>query len=716
MLILVSASLGQATVVLGTVTANPGESVSVPINVTNFIGIGSVTLKIRYNPAILTYTGISDAATGISANATDSTIHISFFTSNASGQQTFPDGIFLKLKFVLNGVITSSLSFLNTCEVTQGLTPIFPLYTNGSVLAAATNNAKISIIGTNAVSGTGVTVPIKFEGFSNAGALTLKIQYDQTRLSFVNISATGTLSGASANVANGIITIAWYNANGADINSTDKLKLNFIYNGNTATNLNFYSGCLVSDNTPTNIAVSYFNGTINPIIATTFAELGSYTTAVQGNNFEIPLTFSSFAATGNNSIAAITLNINYDNSKLVYIGPTNNTKNANVNYTGNTISITWSSPDPNTDVNINGEFLKLKFRYIGVGNANVTFGTGCVFSNKLTNNEGVNYTNSVISPDVTNRNASIGIVSATQGSQALVPVSFDNLPADMGAVTLFLNYDVSKMTYLGVTDNTFNSSVNQNSPGSIAIAWSSSAATDINSTTVPFLKLKFLYNNTSNNCVAVINFATGCELVDQGVNIIPANWENGNVNSTPAAPTGTATQSFCSGASPTVTNLVATGTDIKWYDASTAGNLLVSSAALSTASYYATQTISGCESSDRLLVTATVNTTPAAPTGTQAQSFCSGASPAVTNLVATGTDIKWYDASTTGNLVAGTTALVTNTHYFASQTENGCESSDRFDVTATVNTTPAAPTGTATQSFCSGTSPKVTNLVWIITY
>ncbi|WP_342446969.1 glycine-rich domain-containing protein, partial [Flavobacterium denitrificans] len=38
------------------------------------------------------------------------------------------------------------------------------------------------------------------------------------------------------------------------------------------------------------------------------------------------------------------------------------------------------------------------------------------------------------------------------------------------------------------------------------------------------------------------------------------------------APTGTVSQSFCSGASPTVANLAATGTAIKWYSASSGGS------------------------------------------------------------------------------------------------------------------------------------------------
>ncbi len=172
----------------------------------------------------------------------------------------------------------------------------------------------------------------------------------------------------------------------------------------------------------------------------------------------------------------------------------------------------------------------------------------------------------------------------------------------------------------------------------------------------------------------------------------------------PAAPTGTAAQTFCN--SGTVANLTATGTGIQWYAASTGGSALATGTTLvNGTTYYASQTISGCESATRFAVTATINS-PAAPTGIVAQTFCN--SGTVANLVATGTGIQWYAASTGGSALAIGTALVNGTTYYASQTITGCESVNRFAVTATINT-PAAPTGTASQTFCNlGTVANLT--------
>ena len=69
-----------------------------------------------------------------------------------------------------------------------------------------------------------------------------------------------------------------------------------------------------------------------------------------------------------------------------------------------------------------------------------------------------------------------------------------------------------------------------------------------------------------------------------------------------AAPTGFANQTFCSG--ETVGLILVNGSDILWYDAPTAGNVIPNGTALvSGTTYYASQTVTGCESPTRLAVT-----------------------------------------------------------------------------------------------------------------
>jgi hypothetical protein len=158
------------------------------------------------------------------------------------------------------------------------------------------------------------------------------------------------------------------------------------------------------------------------------------------------------------------------------------------------------------------------------------------------------------------------------------------------------------------------------------------------------------------------------------------------VNSLPDAPTA-GNNSRC-GTGTVALSVSGAGGTYKWYSdealttqVATGSSYTTSSISTST-NYYVTETnISNC-SSPVTLVTATINEIPSAPT-TSSQTYCFGST--VSNLVATGDGIKWYDAATNGNLLAGSTTLSTGT-YYASQTVLGCESS-RTSVAVTVNAT-----------------------------
>ena len=156
------------------------------------------------------------------------------------------------------------------------------------------------------------------------------------------------------------------------------------------------------------------------------------------------------------------------------------------------------------------------------------------------------------------------------------------------------------------------------------------------------------------------------------------------------APTAMA-QTFCN--SGTVAGLTATGSGLKWYSVATGGSILVPSTALTSGTYYVSQTLNTCEST-RTSVEVTVNSTTA-PTATT-QNFCN--SGLVSDLTAIGTGLQWYLDAIGGVALTATTPLVSGT-YYASQTLNACESS-RTSVTVTVNPTTSAPTASA-QTFCN---------------
>jgi hypothetical protein len=99
--------------------------------------------------------------------------------------------------------------------------------------------------------------------------------------------------------------------------------------------------------------------------------------------------------------------------------------------------------------------------------------------------------------------------------------------------------------------------------------------------------------------------------------------------------------------------------------------------------YYRVRSTDGTNTSSNSSVDSVTTTViPSAPTATATQILCPSAT--VASLSATGTAVQWYDAASAGNLIPSATALIHNTHYYATQTVNGCESSNRTDVAASL--------------------------------
>jgi len=153
---------------------------------------------------------------------------------------------------------------------------------------------------------------------------------------------------------------------------------------------------------------------------------------------------------------------------------------------------------------------------------------------------------------------------------------------------------------------------------------------------------------------------------------------------------------ICSGESSGLLTLTGeTGSVIKW-QSSTNGtdwndiantNTTYTSGALTQTTQFRAVVQSGtCASANSSAHTITVNAIPSAPTGNATQTFCTGNNPKVSDLTASGSNIKWYNAAAAGSVFASNTPLVNGATYYASQTVSGCESSSRLSVTATILT------------------------------
>ena len=155
-----------------------------------------------------------------------------------------------------------------------------------------------------------------------------------------------------------------------------------------------------------------------------------------------------------------------------------------------------------------------------------------------------------------------------------------------------------------------------------------------------------------------------------------------------------------------VQSLVATasanaGESITWYDSATGDNV-VANPSLGTAgtlTYFAEaiNDNSGCSSLTRTAVTLTI-TSVATPTADAVQSFCDNVN--VSDLLATGSNIQWYDASTGGNILDPGSALSDGQVLYATQAQNGCESITRLEVNVEIDIIPDPILITTELEFC----------------
>ncbi len=97
------------------------------------------------------------------------------------------------------------------------------------------------------------------------------------------------------------------------------------------------------------------------------------------------------------------------------------------------------------------------------------------------------------------------------------------------------------------------------------------------------------------------------------------------INAIPSAPTGNTSQSFCNSA--TINDLSAAGSNVQWYANASGGSPLAGTTSLLNGyHYFASQNVFGCESTNRLDVLVTINTTsiPTVSLGVDQNNICAG--------------------------------------------------------------------------------------------
>jgi len=541
-------SFGQ-TASLENKTAIPNTATDVALHVGNFTSINSLTFNIRFDPTVLSFTGFSSPALpGLSVVAQDSTIVVFWYSLSP---YTISGGDLCKINFIYNGASTS-LGFLPTCAVVHDTTQNLLIgYTNGSVYPDCSTSEYHAYIGSSMnFPGDFVVLPLTYGTTAiPVNAITQNIKYDPNELSFVGVVGSGVFgTGANAYANNGLVNIAWTYPNpaGVVIDSTnDEYSLMFVYNNPNNTALTFAPGCEITK-APAYVSanVCYSGGLVEQYPTADTVTIGSLSNVIQGSDIAVPFLFD----VQSNPVSGFTFYLHFDSEIMSFTGMTpveSLSSNVMANAVGSLLTIIY------TDTAQNGHFLpgigltpffNLNFHYNGMGAAHINFLPGSQIVDWTYQIMNITFNNSVITPGIWPPYSSVtlGSVSATAGSDIAVPLSIDGYTSNpLGAATMFIGYDSEKLEFTGISNNSYGAyayaTANQ-----IAIDWSDPSGDVL---TGFFLDLNFHYNGGGgSSCSSSLYFKNDdltkqpCELASSLAAYVPANWLDGGVNISPAAP------------------------------------------------------------------------------------------------------------------------------------------------------------------------------------
>jgi gliding motility-associated-like protein/uncharacterized repeat protein (TIGR01451 family) len=175
------------------------------------------------------------------------------------------------------------------------------------------------------------------------------------------------------------------------------------------------------------------------------------------------------------------------------------------------------------------------------------------------------------------------------------------------------------------------------------------------------------------------------------------------------------TQTFCTGDNATIADIQVNEPGVIWYATPSGGTPLASTDPLMSGSVYfgSLETVAGCESEVRLVITVTLSNGVTPTTQNNEQAFCAADLPTVEDIQINQDNITYYTQATGGAPLPGGTPLTDGTTYYASYLDpaSGCPSAVRLAIQVTVNAGTTPTTTDTTQEFCGGGDPIVADIL-----
>lgn len=510
------------TAQIGSQTAAPGASVSFNIDVADLpANVGAVSLFIGYDPNVLTFTGsVEGTLSGYFLNNMNGTNQIGIQWTDPNGADI--NGTLVTLNFQYNALGGScNLTFNPGCEFADILlNSIVVGYTNGGIGPSA-GIATVTIAEITANAGP-ISVPITGAGFSaNVGAVTLFIDFDPSILVFTGYTSTLPLVLVNANNTNGRVSIAYSSTTGSSLDTTF-FTMNFNYNATGSSELVFTGGCEITYTDLSPEVVSFDNGKVDPL-ATAYQLTIDDVTGIPGN----PVGVSIMADGYPENVGAITLFIGYNPAQLTFLNLSAGTLSgayANVASPG-VLGITWTNPggQPIDDI-----IFTMNFDY-HFGSSAITFNGGCDITDVTLTEIPTTFNDGSIAPFVGGPEVRLPFVTGTVGQPIDFPVTASNFTMDIAAISMFVGFNNSVLTYTGTTPGSISGYYINYMPASsqIGIMWSVYPAENINPgpDADVLLTLHFMYNGGLSD----LTFNAGCEFAEGDLSTAPVSFFDGAV-------------------------------------------------------------------------------------------------------------------------------------------------------------------------------------------
>ena len=354
MLLFSISAMAQSTLTIADVNGVSGTNVTVPVTVTNFDNVGSITLKINYDQTVVSFVELQNnvlesQGTLLTPSASNGTLTVSWFSLSALG---ISSGKLFDIVFNYVGGETD-LAVNNSSEFSTALgSPVTVTYTNGSVQGGGVPDLGVPTLESpsNNSTGVGLTPVLNWSDVTDATKYDLQVSTSEGFGTTVIDEAD--LSASSYTVASDVFD-----------NSTK-----------------YYWKARAKNDTQSGAWSATFNFTTESGVVTTDIVISLDDITVSPNSEAVmPINVENFS-----SIGSFTFKINYDDTKVTFTSISGAPSGTLANGTDGVLAIAWfdlSGTNPLTVAD--GKLMDIHFDYVS-GEVPLTF----TDESELTNGDG----------------------------------------------------------------------------------------------------------------------------------------------------------------------------------------------------------------------------------------------------------------------------------------------------------------------------------------